>query len=433
MQERAWYDAHREAILRGGGLGEEVDVGGIDLFPYFSSSCYRGFGDDDHGFYKVYEALFQTLCEEDQTYSDEVLRYPPFGDSTAADDVWLSFYDFFSAYSTPRSYAWLDKYDTRQAENRRVARLMEKDNKKIRDAARKERNELIRQLAKFVRKRDRRVQQFNLRLEEKIAENTRKTEEKRKQHLEERAKMLEEAVEKQQGAFGMEAMESELLNLEQNYDSEEEEEENYCVACNKQLRNAKAYQSHLKQKKHLEQVKLLREAITEHDVAADLAEMGFDLTSESAMKEETEEQEEDLSQSESSFNQKAQKKARRNKKVREAPPEESLGVSAAHRGEGAQVTEVTNGDLDSGVGEDKESSSETQKKVKKSRRAKKNGPNANNQVERDQREGGSTELLCLVCNNVFGSKNKLFAHLKSSGHAVVADDSSQRMSARKKK
>ena len=57
-----------------------------------------------------------------------------------------------------RSYSWLDKYDTRQADNRRIVRLMEKENKKVRDAARKERNELVRTLVKFVQKRDKRVQ-----------------------------------------------------------------------------------------------------------------------------------------------------------------------------------------------------------------------------------------------------------------------------------
>ena len=71
---------------------------------------------------------------------------------------------------TPRSYAWLDKYDTRQAENRRVIRAMDKENKKIRDAAKKERNELIRQLVKFVKKRDKRVQAYNKRCVRTLSE-----------------------------------------------------------------------------------------------------------------------------------------------------------------------------------------------------------------------------------------------------------------------
>merc|ERR1712025_1556121 len=74
---------------------------------------------------------------------------------------------FFSCYVTTRPYTWLDKYDTRQAENRRVSRLMEKENKKERDAAKKERNEAVRELIKFIRKRDKRVQMYSKKLAEK--------------------------------------------------------------------------------------------------------------------------------------------------------------------------------------------------------------------------------------------------------------------------
>ena len=67
------------------------------------------------------------------------------------------FYGFWYGYSTARSYVWVEKYDTREAPNRQVARLMEKDNKKLRDAAKKEWNEQVR-----VRNWDRRVGQAGL-------------------------------------------------------------------------------------------------------------------------------------------------------------------------------------------------------------------------------------------------------------------------------
>ena len=52
-QERAWYDKHRDALLRG--LGEsDGDVKGINLLEYFTASCYKGFTDDPEGFYGVY-------------------------------------------------------------------------------------------------------------------------------------------------------------------------------------------------------------------------------------------------------------------------------------------------------------------------------------------------------------------------------------------
>ena len=39
---------------------------------------------------------------------------------------------------------WVEKYDLREAPERRVRRLMEAENKKLRDAAKKERNEEVR-------------------------------------------------------------------------------------------------------------------------------------------------------------------------------------------------------------------------------------------------------------------------------------------------
>lgn len=58
-QERAWYDSHREQILREG-TDEQVAPGGSsgggglyaghvaeDIMGFFSTSRYRGYGDDD--------------------------------------------------------------------------------------------------------------------------------------------------------------------------------------------------------------------------------------------------------------------------------------------------------------------------------------------------------------------------------------------------
>ncbi len=76
--------------------------------------------------------------------------------------------------------------------------MAEKENKKFRDAAKKERNDLVRSLVKFIRNRDKRVQAFNAELAEKAAQNAQKTAEMRQRHLEERRQMLQETQE-----FGM--------------------------------------------------------------------------------------------------------------------------------------------------------------------------------------------------------------------------------------
>lgn len=71
-------------------------------------------------------------------------------------------------------YVWLDQYEISQGDNRRVIKLMEKENNKIRQKARKERNEEIRRLVSFVRRKDKRVIEHTKLLQAKVEENKRK-------------------------------------------------------------------------------------------------------------------------------------------------------------------------------------------------------------------------------------------------------------------
>ncbi|XP_055956263.1 dnaJ homolog subfamily C member 21 [Patella vulgata] len=166
-QERAWYDNHREAILRGGlGKGDNYTDDSLDVFQYFTSSCYSGYGDDDKGFYAVYRKVFKTIFEEDVPFmedKDSDFEYPDFGNSKSSyeEDV-RPFYDFWSSYFTMKSYVWVEKYDTREAPDRYSRRKAEAENKKFKDAAKKERNEEIRNLVAFVKKRDKRVQAYRV-------------------------------------------------------------------------------------------------------------------------------------------------------------------------------------------------------------------------------------------------------------------------------
>ena len=54
------------------------------------------------------------------------------------------FYAYWESYCTCKSYVWREKFDTREAANRQIRRLMEQDNKKLRDKAKRERNEEVR-------------------------------------------------------------------------------------------------------------------------------------------------------------------------------------------------------------------------------------------------------------------------------------------------
>lgn len=165
-QERAWYDGHRDAILRGDDNFDRVDsTAGTtvdNLMKYFNSFEYRGYGDDEKGFYTVYRTLFTTLDHEEADAvandpSDEVDSYtsmPSFGYSHtpfADDDGYLGyggyvrdFYNAWTNFSSVKSFAWRDKWRLSDAPDRQIRRAMEKENKKARDTARKEYNDTVR-------------------------------------------------------------------------------------------------------------------------------------------------------------------------------------------------------------------------------------------------------------------------------------------------
>ena len=92
-QERQWYDDHRESILRGKSgtreEGDEEDEHVINLWPYFSSSCYDGTNDVDGGFFSVYRSLFERLFDQEDIKGKKA---PSFGNSTSSSFDVSSFY-----------------------------------------------------------------------------------------------------------------------------------------------------------------------------------------------------------------------------------------------------------------------------------------------------------------------------------------------------
>lgn len=142
------YDKHKDSILCGRNRDDIVDQE-IDVYQYFTSYCYNSFSDEENGFYSVYRNVFNDIIQEDIPYrdSDKETEIPPtFGHSmTDYSDV-HKFYSYWMSYCTPKTYSYLDKYNINDAPNRRIARIIEKENKKIRDSAKKKRNEEIRVL-----------------------------------------------------------------------------------------------------------------------------------------------------------------------------------------------------------------------------------------------------------------------------------------------
>ncbi|EEY23567.1 DnaJ domain-containing protein [Verticillium alfalfae VaMs.102] len=168
-QERAWYDSHREAILRGAEaddydhppefnnvrLTSTEDI--LSLIRRFNSTV--PFTDDPMGFYGILNETFAHLADEEDAVRDSNsvhrVDYPSFGESSDEYEPNVkAFYANWAGFSTVKTFAWKDKYRLSDAPDRRVRRAMEKENKKMRDDAIKEFNDAVRFLVTFARKRD---------------------------------------------------------------------------------------------------------------------------------------------------------------------------------------------------------------------------------------------------------------------------------------
>ncbi|KAG8010771.1 DnaJ-like protein subfamily C member 21 [Nibea albiflora] len=457
-QERAWYDNHREALLKGGLSGDYEDDS-IDLLQYFTVTCYSGYGDDEKGFYTVYRNLFESIVKEEMEHSkvedeDEEEQFPPFGDSQSDyDTVVHLFYGYWQSFCTRKNFAWKEEYDTRQASNRWEKRAMEKENKKTREKARKERNELVRQLVAFVRKRDRRVQAHRKLVEEQNAEKIKKVEEMRRKQKLSQAKLAEEY--KEQSWAAMSELEKELQQIEAQYgeefgDASESEEEEiseeggdadhpdgeeltidyyddlYCPACDKSFKSDKAMKNHEKSKKHREMVALLRQQLEEEDDSLGLNRDGEEGRGQEIEQEEEEEEEEEEDKPRQKLSKKQKRKKKQQKVVHSAPEEgaeeekptlttceESAPENSADATEPEKQDDLPAAEVKSGSGKPKGKKGAGKDKPKNIK------PNTGGE-EFPEKE---LNLRCVTCNNEFPTRNKLFDHLKTSGHASALSSS----------
>ena len=90
---------------------ERTEPEGIQLYPYFSTSAYSGYGDGDGGFFRTYAAVFAELDDEERAIaatrpdrkSAGSAAAPRIGTSSSA---WLEvkrFYDHWESFRTVRT------------------------------------------------------------------------------------------------------------------------------------------------------------------------------------------------------------------------------------------------------------------------------------------------------------------------------------------
>ncbi|GLB40594.1 putative dnaJ molecular chaperone homology domain [Lyophyllum shimeji] len=512
-QERAWYDSHKASLVPEPDdetIFEDIQKGvrpsrardrGLSarhILRFLDATLWSGFDDGANSFFTVYRNLFERLRAEEAMFDTEV-ELPSFGDSTwpwtTADksDVHQAarFYGAWINFVTCKDFAWSEQWNVAEAPDRRVRRAMEKENKKARDDARREYNDAVRSLAKFIRKRDPRYKAHLTRQSELAKSGSATpvgaTPGKRQQ-------VIEEYVEQE-----WQKVDTRNLHADLDWAAAEGEdpEEWECVACRKTFRSEAAWDSHERSKKHLKEVELLRQQMMEDDEELDLGEeldgdedaseheegesVGLEDSpqlsehaepprspsptpslAEATEPTETPPPESGTATAEATDNEddgpvlrKQRKKPKGNKappppaevltrterralragRSKALTPEELLPditVTAIQNPEGNALVSHDTDNVDVGAEEEATGppgvvGSELSKREKRRARQAK-------KAEAGQMASGvQNQVQCNVCREKFASKTKLFAHIKETGHAVAIPDAKGRDEPRGKK
>ncbi|KAK3225829.1 hypothetical protein Dsin_005691 [Dipteronia sinensis] len=194
------------------------------------------------GFYKVYSDLSAKIVSAEIGYVkklglglDTLREAPIMGNLESPYSQVTGFFNYWLGFSTVMDFCWVDDYNVMSGPNRKTRRLMEEENKKLRKKAKREYNETVRELAEFVKKRDKRV----------IDMMVRKNEESERKRLEERERKKKLEREKVEHASKYEEPEwariDEVEPIEEESEEESEKKRNefYCVACGKKFKSEK--------------------------------------------------------------------------------------------------------------------------------------------------------------------------------------------------
>lgn len=277
--ERTWYDSHRERILSASSSSNSANAApgefDLNLWPFFSPSAFSGFGETGNGFYAVYSELFKKVHMQEQVFgrmygSGDVGDAPELGGRDTPYQSVYSFYRYWQGFSSVKDFAWCDKYDVLQAPNRKVRRLMEEENNKVRKRERREFNNSVRQLASFVKKRDKRVIEKQLELQK--IQKQKEVERKARQLALEKEKQEQIRLYKEQAWTVPSDQEGEEWDSDEDSDDndgtvklDKTAEDLECMICGKRFKSVKQLQNHERSKKHLENLAALKGAFRNDD------------------------------------------------------------------------------------------------------------------------------------------------------------------------
>lgn len=447
-QERAWYDSHESSILRGDTAGGEdvptyqnVRMTSADdlarMVRKFNSNVE--FTDAPSGFFGFVRETFEQLGTEEDAAAQwedvDVREYPTFGHKDDEhDDVVKQFYNAWSNFATVKSFAWRDKYRLSEAPDRRVRRLMEKENNAARQDGIREFNEAVRVLVAFIRKRDPRyTPNTQSEADRQKALRDAAATQRARARAENEAKMSDAAV-PEWSKF------READEIEESEEEEQDQEIIECVACDKQFKSERQYEAHEKSKKHQKAVHALQRKMKKDNAHFDLDEAVGSGSGTPHVNEEDyeiiDEEPFEMIEDESQANGFASHVPAEDNKIEK-------GIDGANEDSTSeQETKPTNQSRDDESPNDSDEDSDyaspetvrqrleetslkadasddepqptQQRKIGKA--AQKRAKRAAAEASTEQADDGQK---CATCNATFPSRTRLFQHIKDHGHAAL--------------
>ncbi|KAK3322082.1 hypothetical protein B0H66DRAFT_601558 [Apodospora peruviana] len=444
-QERAWYDSHRDAILGGDpdvSAGAPSEHSGahytssnaiFTLMSRFNSSVPMN--DSPSGFFGILNAFFDQLAAEEAAACEwdgiTPTDYPPFGQTMDQyESVAKPFYNVWSSFSTKKSFSWKDRYRLSDAPDRRIRRLMEKENKKFRDEGIREFNDAVLSLVTFVKRRDPRyVPNTQSEAErQRILRNSAAAQAARA-----RAAHQEKLAEYTLPEWAQSRNDGDLHNDEFSLSEEDSEVEHIeCVVCNKTFKSENQFETHEKSKKHIKAVQQIRRQMKKENADFDLEASELSPPADPSQTEDPEEgnanQETQVSEdrawhsmgeegdeepalespNDTEDDEYAPRSAVEDRIVPKKGPQtettEGSGSADCTAAEllGATLTDMA---LDDGT-----SKKVGKAKLKREKKAARQAVDAQVQVQESHN--------CAVCKESFTSRTKLFSHIKEFNHAA---------------
>lgn len=477
-QERAWYDSHRDAILR-----DEDDASGEhyehnvrittanDIMKIFTH--FRGkvdFSNSPTGFFGMLGETFATLAREEELACEwenlDKIVYPSFGYAhDDYDDVVKPFYAAWSGFATQKSFSWEDVYRISEAPDRRVRRMMEKENRRLRGEGIRQFNEAVQSLVAFVKKRDPRYKPNS------------QTEADRQKILRDKAaaqaarsRAANQARQAQQEVLPEWIKPRDVLETETSDDAEDTIKEHFeCVVCKKGFKSEKQYEAHEKSKKHVRAVQHIQRQMQRdnQDLSLDKpSEEAVDIEEETNSATKANEPDEVIDEASSADPDRGLSDIEPSDEIpkapSDAPPSDSSEGKPEHmvdKNEESALRQVSSAsssddeyttrekieerilgghdELNSASSQSKPTSAEMEHVSDKLaaeslQEESESNPQRKLGKAKEKREkkaaqkhtattGPGSEFNCVLCQASFPSKTRLFKHIKSVGHAQLVE------------